>query len=683
MPKNYSITFISLRAGTVYTVNIGGGTGTAVPLKGGAQPFVTQEDASEDMFTPIRTQSGYLRIVDDGLDANGNAFDWRDLIPATDTSRPVTLTAGGEVIWQGFMQAQTFSGVLYGNPQEREFPVQCVLSVLTAYQVKTTETVYRNFAYILDYVFTKITTTHSISQITIQGGADARGWLRKKVDWRNFMSIDGGDVSPSYNLYEILEDICRFWGWTARTHKQEILLMAVDDSAEPNALELTTSQLASIGAGTTGDIGSVTTMLHSTPVDVEKYASIDNDDSTLRGFSKVVVKADCNKSSSELKFAPQSVETEMERQGYSWVGDPENAMIGYFTTGEIHGFTAEDHRVMSGGVNTYAVAGFARRQIYSEADQSSPDIVDEIVLRGPCNDVMKAYIESTYEMSFPGGSLTMKGTIYEKWEMTTKKLTGQDEELRHMRIAIGIGPSRASNQTRWLKFANNNVGDKTVLWTTTKTIVDVMIKNSPSLCVIKYANTPLSIWMGWLNSIPVDSDLSGRVFVEFYGSPNEDGQRIGEQDACNFEIADFTLTFSRDAVSISGSRERSAIRNRYSSREYNAVNQNQASDTQNIDCIYASDNEMDYGYGLVMNADGSFMQKASYSNGNQYPEQHLASRAAAFWSVSRRLLAIDVRSNEVVISPRDTTTVNGTSCHPAAISRNYYDDVTRLSLLQL
>ena len=94
MAKNYSITFKSLRAGTVYTLNIGGGTGNAVPLKGGAQPFVTQEDDDDDQFTPIRTQSGYIRIIDDGFAADGTtAFDWKDLVPDTDLSRPVTLTA--------------------------------------------------------------------------------------------------------------------------------------------------------------------------------------------------------------------------------------------------------------------------------------------------------------------------------------------------------------------------------------------------------------------------------------------------------------------------------------------------------------------------------------------------------------------------------------------------------------
>ena len=75
MANNYSITFMSLRDGTSYTVHIGGGTGPEIPLKGGAQPFTTQEDDDEDMFVPVRTQSGYFRIVNDGRDANGNAFD--------------------------------------------------------------------------------------------------------------------------------------------------------------------------------------------------------------------------------------------------------------------------------------------------------------------------------------------------------------------------------------------------------------------------------------------------------------------------------------------------------------------------------------------------------------------------------------------------------------------------------
>ena len=83
MAKKYSITFKSLRAGIVYTLSIYDAdyAGSVIPLKAAGTPFVTDEDDTDDMFTPIRTQTGYLRIVDDGTDLNGNALNWKELLP--------------------------------------------------------------------------------------------------------------------------------------------------------------------------------------------------------------------------------------------------------------------------------------------------------------------------------------------------------------------------------------------------------------------------------------------------------------------------------------------------------------------------------------------------------------------------------------------------------------------------
>ena len=177
MAKNYKIRFVSLRAGTTYDLNIGGGSGTAVQLSGGAQPFTTQEEGSEDMFTNIRTQTGYFRIVDNARDYDGNVIDatagqdwWKDLIPATNSDRPVTLTVGNTVVWQGFMQSQTFSGQLYGNPQEREFPVICPLGVLAGVDIDFNAGL-KNFAYLLktvcDTIDTKSNSVVHISDIYV------------------------------------------------------------------------------------------------------------------------------------------------------------------------------------------------------------------------------------------------------------------------------------------------------------------------------------------------------------------------------------------------------------------------------------------------------------------------------------------------------------------------------------
>ena len=221
---NYTITFRSLRAGTFYTVNIGGGTGAAIALKGGAEPFVTQEDTSEDAFTPLRTQSGYIRIVDDGKDAEGQALGadwWKDLLAMTNTERPVTLVArptadaAGTTVWQGFMQSQSFGGELYEAVQEREFPVQCVISSLEGVSMPSSLTGRKNFGWLISTLIES--TGVGFTDYYVQGGVDAREWLQTQADCRNFLHTVEGALVPKYDAQEVLTDICKFWGWTLRT----------------------------------------------------------------------------------------------------------------------------------------------------------------------------------------------------------------------------------------------------------------------------------------------------------------------------------------------------------------------------------------------------------------------------------------------------------------------------------
>ena len=157
MAIHWQIPFVSLRTHTQYTVNVYDMTysGSPVLLKGGADPITTDEDGDDDPFAPIITQSGKLRIIDDGFAADGvTPFDWKQFVPSLAAERPVTLTHmvnGTAVVdWQGFMQTQDFSGTLYDIPQEREFPLCCPLSVLKSQQPSTADPQRHNFAYVID-----------------------------------------------------------------------------------------------------------------------------------------------------------------------------------------------------------------------------------------------------------------------------------------------------------------------------------------------------------------------------------------------------------------------------------------------------------------------------------------------------------------------------------------------------
>lgn len=693
MAVRWQIPFMSLRTGTVYTVNIFDSdySGSVVVLKGGAQPFETEELSDEDIFTPVRTQSGYIRIVDDGLatvSGVSTSFNWKQLIPLTDTARPVTLTdPNNNVLWHGFMQAQSFSGALYGNPQEREFPVQCPLMALQSLQPTVEDIQTHNFAYLIKYVLDDLKTASGnvidINNIIIQGGSDAQQWLLKKFDWQNFLTSDEEeDTVPNCNMFRAFEDFCRFWGWSARTYQQSLYLMRVDDAAEQSILTLNLTQLSTMAGGTaagsTSGSLSTATILQSDDV----FASDNIDDTMLRGRNKAVVKSDCNQQDILFKFAPPSVEDTMDEGGYTWVSGG-STRVGYFTTPGITSFTS---RLMDGTGGTYGK--FARRQIFSKEEDTEATKVDCICISHTYEEgVVRASLQSKKYVTFGGGSLTISGLVYNGASMFND---GGDGRIY---VRLGIGASRASAKWWYCTPDENDLSVILFGWSSSQqtSVIPVTggsIAGSTSAVVE-------TIWtiVKKISAIPlpdgVNEDcLEGYIFVDFLGA-----RRNAHDEADSFEIGNFEISYSRDEVFISGQeevRERVMEIERESSREYVATNEGQIDESWNADCIFASDNKMEYGYGLLMNANGSYMETAEYAGVDMNPEQQLANRVASFLNKSRRLITPELRSNATAsglaissITPQYKVVIDGTTTYPVSISRSWRDDVIKLSLLEL
>ena len=684
MAKNYTVQFMSLRTATVYTVSVGGGTGAAVPLKGGAQPFTTEEASDEDMFTPIRTQSGYLRIVDDGKDANGNALEanwWKDLIPATDTSRPVTLThsEGGQTIvdWQGFMQAQTFSGSLYGDPQEREFPVQCVLSSLSKYDIPTNETALRNFAYLLRLFITSSGIT--VNNIIVQGGADAQQWMLTMVDWRNFMNTGKQEYTAKYKFYDILEDICRFWGWTCRTWRQNIYLTMADDASEQSYLTLTMANLETMAGGTTA--GTVTATIPQVTISGDVFASANNEDIQVRGYSKATVKADANKETTIFEFAPQSVVDSLEQGGYTWVSE-EGDEVGYFTTPEINGFTSNS---LIGGSS--ANGAYARRQLFSEENTGDANVVDVMIFKDWANISRNTWpvtlgtpaitLQTVYETAFSAGSLKISGTPYDG-----SQSKASDGTSRLLIAAIGIGRTKAT--AKWLNIMTPNI-QTFYGWSTTKAPVMLFTNWAPNLYVGTFtADSASGIPFTAGDKFPVDDSLYGYLFIELYGTYDFDWWTSRITKNGKFQLANMKVEYSRDKIEVTSNGFRKVTRPRNNQKEYTAENQNANNEKWNADCIFASDNDMEYGYGLMLKGNGEYLKTAPFGGVQEIPEQHLANRVAAYGATSKQQFSIEVRSNAIAeVTPIHKVSFTNVVCHPISIGRNWRDDITQLTMMQL
>lgn len=136
--KRYGIPFES-RLGTQYMVYILTKTnpGSITYLTGAAEPFVTEESKEDDIFLPIRMQTGCLSIIDETQD--GSLLN--DLIPINNTEKLVQLWSGtwnsshttftdDTLCWQGFLRSQAFTQPWEDNKKVIELPVNSLLASL-------------------------------------------------------------------------------------------------------------------------------------------------------------------------------------------------------------------------------------------------------------------------------------------------------------------------------------------------------------------------------------------------------------------------------------------------------------------------------------------------------------------------------------------------------------------------
>lgn len=693
MAIHWTVTFKTLRGGKTLTASIYDSTysGDPIPLKGADEPFTTEEDGDEDPFKAVRQQSGYLRIVDDGYDANGNAFNWRDLQPKSDHDRPVVLRDGSNnVLWHGFLQAKNFSGTMYEPTQEREFPVQCVLSVLASQYPTTTDQGIVNFAYLLNYIVLTIKTisdsTISFSFIHIQGGTDAQSWLLKKFHWANLLNNtedDTGAITAKYDLMRCLEDMVNFWGWQVRTCGQNLYLMCEDDTTEQSLLTLTEANLATMAGGTsTGTTGNRPFVRQELSGNI--FASDDNDDMWASGPSKAVINADCNEQNSAVTFAPQSVRDQMEAAGdYVWVqGDDQQT--GYFTTPMITSFTSS---LMDGSVSGTLWAGFCRRQIFTSQEQEKATNIDAFMLASDVEPVEPVFsIQTKRMMSFSNGTLKFGGSVWKRngWQKWP------ESHNDYIKIRIGIGVDRAS--AKWFYVESSHQGVITHGWTTTVRDTRLTISTGDIKGVSFLAWITPSLPFAYLvnfEGIPTEEGMYGYVFVDFLGS-YVDALAGGGTPGGGYVIGDFKIEFSREQTYIPTDtsdtlRPREVQKDRVSSMDYTAANTSSIENEWNADLVYASDNNMEYGFGLVMNDNYNYMATADYGDSQEHPEQHFANRITSFWNQSRRVLTPELRTDVVessgMVTPRQHFVLDNEHYRTLSISHQWRDDVTTIKMI--
>jgi hypothetical protein len=199
-----------------------------------------------------------------------------------------------------------------------------------------------------------------------------------------------------------------------------------------------------------------------------------------------------------------------------------------------------------------------------------------------------------------------------------------------------------------------------------------------------------------MNAVPLKTprgggSLYGYLFIDFMGTEDRADVRLPEQ----FELANFKVEYSRDEEIIaSGGLSRKVTKDRVDTQEYTATNSNASKEEWNANCIFASDNNTEFGFGLILDGSGGIVEKVPYGNTTDHPEQHLANRVASYWATAKRKIEGELQAHVVQaitggtvkigdILPCHKVSIDSNTFCPIAISRNWRDDVVKLSLLQI
>ena len=262
MTVRWQVQFKSLRGDKLYVVDIysSGNYSTPIQLMGAKEPFTTEEDNDEDFFKFVRTQTGHLRIVDDGT----NGFNYQDLLPVNLLDRPVVLRQvtgnTSQTIWKGFIQIQQPDYELYEYPSEREYAIYDIFSVFQqlpfTFNITTPISQYVNFAYILKTVIDTLPEEVRPAGFGFQGLDTITNKLLCKVNPQVFYDIDETtsyelkNAKTRFSCYEALEEIAKFWGFNIRM--QGVVMYMTQDFGlgGQDFLHATYAQLTNLANGT-------------------------------------------------------------------------------------------------------------------------------------------------------------------------------------------------------------------------------------------------------------------------------------------------------------------------------------------------------------------------------------------------------------------------------------------------
>lgn len=227
--------------GTQYEVEIydENWTGSPVVLTAGATPFVTDEDASDDFFAPVRSQTGTLQVCT--LLPDGTMLRLEDILPDNNIARPVQLRCVDDdvVEWQGFLSCEAYTQDYVGIPQVLDLSLISVLEAMDSVQLNQEySSGLKRVHEVVYHAVTQISRDCNMTIIShVNYSAECWAIFQKHIDQTVFYDCkeyhhenSTTHIISGMSTKEVLTRLCTYMGWCCREQGTEIYFTRIGGS---------------------------------------------------------------------------------------------------------------------------------------------------------------------------------------------------------------------------------------------------------------------------------------------------------------------------------------------------------------------------------------------------------------------------------------------------------------------
>jgi hypothetical protein len=686
----YQIPFKSFK-GTNYVLKIDGGGDV---IDGAAQVFVTNEDDDTDFFLPVRTQSGTFRYLGEG--ANDRNM-WLNMIPQDALDIPVKLIFGNNgIMWQGYIQPEVYQNDYPANGGliEHEFSVQCPLAVLDTMDISTanldTTPIVTIGQLLQNYIFNRLTGT-TINDYYFQGTlAATSARLKLKVMRQNFIETNTNGVSAKYTLKEVLEEVCKLFGYTCRMHGTSVYF----------TMPVTKTGHSEVGftryTDLTSTVGASYSARGTFTINDTKFCDNNNVEQVLPGIGTVTVKSDINELDNLIEIPYEELYNKYntgqsdiiirsvdyyERNVYNLIRQPDanNTTLTY----ENDTVTMECYMANKPGTTQDAgkAKKFCRLFVYDDDDVGN---VGGTVPKSKGHYNWRKCIELFHSYEYTGSNTTTMFKITSKQAFVVSNgMLYINFNCHHVSAWLTEVPfANRPKATARLKIGNKYWNGST--WTTTASNFNLPF-NSEGAQTNRSSyggiNAPQYDGLG----IPVTDTLQGIIEFSILDVPAYNTGAFTNQNINGFlPLMDFKIGFVRGTI-----EEKDHRGNEYVEKG------GRFKQSYNVDLIFACDvtygpqnyqRHMPAGNGYILNNSDEKPAATipSIDGNNVIAEQELAQIIAQYGTTTHRLVAVNLWNNNASnIVPTLMSTGMETGMFPIAISHDWREDIVTVTMVKL